>query len=164
MSRELADIHDVDPEKAAQAGLMHDLAKFFPPQRLLAMAQTEGIELDAVLLNNPHLLHAEVSAIVARDEFGVQDEEILDAIRNHTLGKPEMSHLSCIVFVADVLEPNRGDSEALNKMRRLSQHHLHKSVRRTCDHVLHHLLNTQKTIHPRMILTRNWALQLSKST
>ena len=58
----------------------------------------------------PHLLHADVSAIVARDEFGVKDKEILEAVRNHTLGRPGMSHLSCIVFVADVLEPNRGDS------------------------------------------------------
>lgn len=163
MGRELAQVHGVAPEKAAQAGLMHDLAKFFPPQHLLTLAQHEKMALDDIFLNNPHLLHADVSAIVARDEFGIQDEEILEAIRNHTLGKPEMSPLSCIVFVADVLEPNRGDSEVLDKMRRVSQKNLHKGVRKTCDYVLQHLLKHQKTIHPRMIMTRNWALKLSHS-
>lgn len=162
MSVELANYHGVNQEKAAQAGLMHDLAKFFPPPKLLSMAQTEGLELDSVFLHNPHLLHADVSAIVAREEFGVEDPEILEAIRNHTLGKPFMDKLSCIVFLADALEVNRGDSEELEKMRRVSQHHLHKAVRQTCDYALHHLLNNQKTIHPRAILTRNWALQFSR--
>ncbi|MGL5033681.1 MAG: bis(5'-nucleosyl)-tetraphosphatase (symmetrical) YqeK [Microcystaceae cyanobacterium] len=162
MSVELAIAHGANVEKATQAGLMHDLAKFFPPQKLLSMAQTEGLELDSVFLHSPHLLHADVSAIVARDEFGIEDPEILDAIRNHTLGKPFMDELSCIVFLADALEINRGDSEELAKMRRVSQRHLHKAVRQTCDYSLHHLLNNQKTIHPRVILTRNWALQSSR--
>ncbi len=87
---QLAQHHQLDVEKAKQAGLMHDLAKYFKPQRLLHKAQTEGLELDEILAGEPHLLHADVSAIVARDEFGVEDEEILEAIRNHTLGNPQM--------------------------------------------------------------------------
>lgn len=56
---------------------MHDLAKCFTPQRLLNMAQTDGLEVDEVMKNNPHLLHADVGAIVARDRFGITDKEIL---------------------------------------------------------------------------------------
>jgi len=161
-SAELAEHHGVDPQKAALAGLMHDLAKFFPPPRLLAIAEEDGIELDDIFRINPHLLHADVSAIVAKKQFGMVDEAILDAIRHHTLGCPGMSKLSCIVFVADALEPNRGESRELEKMRRISRQNLDKSVQQTCDYSLKYLLDKHATIHPRAILTRNWALQLIK--
>jgi predicted HD superfamily hydrolase involved in NAD metabolism len=163
MCIELAHRHQVDPNKAAQAGLMHDLAKFFKPSRLLEMAKKEGMEIDPLCETNPHLLHADASAIVARDEFGVCDREILEAIQNHTLGRPQMNSLSCIVFVADVLEPNRGNTPELEAMRRVSFQNLYKSVQQTCDYSLKYLLDSHKTIHPRTILTRNWALQIVKN-
>ena len=159
---ELAMIHKIDEEKAKTAGLMHDLAKFFTPSKLLAIAKQDGIEIDKYYQKKPKLLHAEVGAIVARDEFGVKDEEVLNAIRNHTLGSPEMSTLSCIVFVADALEPNRGNSEDRKKLRILSQKNIYKSVKLTCDSSINYLIGEQKTIHPRTILTRNWALNQSK--
>ena len=162
MCIELAHCHRVDSEKAAQAGLLHDLAKFFEPLRLLQMAQAEGIEIDAICRATPHLLHAEVSAIVARDQFGVQDEEILNAVRHHTLGCPHMSQLSCIVFVADALEPSRGSTPELEAMRSGCRENLYKSVQQTCDYSLKHLMKTGRLIHPRTILTRNWALQTVK--
>jgi len=162
MSAELADHYSLDVAKAQVAGLMHDLAKYFKPQLLLEMARAEGLELDSVLEATPHLLHADVSAVVARDEFGVEDEEILQAIANHTLGRPGMSQLSCIVFVADALEPSRGNSPELEVMRSLSQQNLHAAVWQTCDYSFKYLLETRCSIHPRTILTRNWALQQAK--
>ena len=141
---------------------MHDLAKFFPPPKLLEMAKKEYNEIDSVCLSNPHLLHADVSAMVARDTFGITDEDILSAIRNHTLGTPEMSELSCIVFIADALEPNRGNTPELEKMREISWKNLYKSVQQTCEYSLKYLIHTNKTIHPRAILTRNWALHQVK--
>lgn len=160
-SIELAQRHQLDREQAAQAGLMHDLAKFFKPQRLLQMAQAEGIVLDPVDVANPHLLHAAVGAIVARDEFGIQDEAVLDAIRNHTLGCPGMSALSCVVFLADSLEPGRGDTPELDVLRQSSQQDLYRAVWLTCDESLRYLLSRAQQIHPRMVLTRNWALGLA---
>ena len=162
MCEELAIRHKIDHKKAAQAGLMHDLAKFFSPPKLLAMARKEYHEIDLICLSNPHLLHADVSAVVARDSFGVSDEDILNAIRNHTLGNPEMNDLSCIVFIADALEPNRGDTLELEKMRQVSWTNLYKSVQQTCEYSLQYLIKNNKTIHPRAILTRNWALHEAK--
>jgi predicted HD superfamily hydrolase involved in NAD metabolism len=161
MCIKLACLYRVDEEKAATAGLMHDLAKFFKPQRLLEMAIAEGIAIDSICADRPHLLHADVGAIVAREEFGIFDEEILDAIRNHTLGSPGMSKLSCIVFVADALEPNRGDNLQLELMRQTSRKNLYQSVQQTCDYSIKYLLNTKCIIHPRVISTRNWALTLA---
>lgn len=161
-SIELARLHRVDEDKAGVAGLLHDLAKFFPPAKLLEMVREEGHQIDPICVANPHLLHADASAIVARDEFCVEDEEILTAIRNHTLGSPQMSDLSCIIFVVDAIEPRRGDSPELEKLRLVSQEDLDKSVQQTCDYSLRYLIDSYRTIHPRTVLTRNWALEKVK--
>jgi predicted HD superfamily hydrolase involved in NAD metabolism len=164
MSIELAQIHHLDVEKAALAGLMHDLAKYFKPQRLLDMAQAEGWELDEVDFANPHLLHADVGAIVARDEFLVTDGEVLAAIADHTLGRPGMSPLSCAVFLADSLEVGRGDDEVLEILRGESRRDLVRAVWLTCDYGLQHLITARKQIHPRTIRTRNWAMAMAKQS
>jgi predicted HD superfamily hydrolase involved in NAD metabolism len=161
MSAELARHHDIDVEKASQAGLLHDLAKNFQLQHLLQMAQAEGLELDPVDEANPHLLHAQVGAIVARDQFGVQDEEILQAIQNHTLGRPGMSLLSCIVFLSDSLEPGRGYTLELEALRQVSRQNIYRAVWQTCDYSLKYLMETHRLIHPRAILTRNWAMAMA---
>jgi len=139
----LARCHQLDEKQAAQAGLMHDLAKFFPPQKLLKLATAAKISVDEFCLSQPHLLHAEVSALVAQQEFAVTDPEILAAISNHTLGAPQMSQLSCLVFVADVLEPNRGDNERLNKMRAIATKNLYKCVQQTSDYSLEYFSKNQ---------------------
>jgi predicted HD superfamily hydrolase involved in NAD metabolism len=162
MAIALAQNHELNVGKAAQAGLMHDLAKYFKPQQLLDIARREGWTLDPVDEANPHLLHADVSAVVARDTFGVQDQEILTAIANHTLGRPAMSPLSCVIFLADSLEPGRGDTPELNTLRETSQHHLFQAVWMTCDYTLKYLIQSRRLIHPRVLLTRNWFLQHSQ--
>jgi predicted HD superfamily hydrolase involved in NAD metabolism len=161
MAIELAGHYQLDPHIAATSGLMHDLAKYFKPQRLLELARAEGLPIDEVDIAAPHLLHADVSAIVARDEFGITDPEILHAIADHTLGRPEMSPMSCIIFLADTLEAGRGDTEELQSLRQLSYQNLHRAVWHTCDYSLQYLLSTRCLIHPRTIRTRNWAMTAS---
>ncbi|MER3492311.1 MAG: phosphohydrolase [Mastigocladus sp. ERB_26_2] len=160
---ELAQYYQLDREKAAMAGLMHDLAKYFPSKKLLLMAEVAGLEIDEVMVASPHLLHADVSAIVAKETFGIQDEEVLQAIANHTLGRPGMSPLSCIVFLADTLEPGRGDSAQLQALRKTSFENLERAVWLTCDYTFKFLLESPSLIHPRAIATRNWFLQKSRT-
>lgn len=162
MSVELARHYHLDVEKAAQAGLMHDLAKYFKPNVLLQMARDEGIEIDQICEATPHLLHADVSAIVAKNQFGMQDKEVMDAIANHTLGCPAMSPLSCVVFLADSLEPSRGQTPELERLRQVSKQDLYKAICLTSEYSLSFLFDSRCLIHPRTILTRNWALSLSQ--
>ncbi len=162
MAIDLAKVRKLDKTKAQLAGLMHDLAKNFKPQVLWQMATEEGLPLDEIFEANPHLLHADISAIVARKEFGVKDEEILQAIANHTLGTPGMDQLSCAIYLADSLEPGRGNTPELKSLRALSQDNLEKAVWQTCDYSLKHLVATHRLIHPRTIATRNWFLQKAK--
>ena len=162
MAIELAGHYQLDTDTAATAGSMHDLAKYFKPQRLLELARAEGLPIDEVDIAAPHLLHADVIAIVARDEFGITDPEILHAIADHTLGRPEMSPMSCIIFLADTLEAGRGDTDELQSLRKLSYQNLHRAVWHTCDYSLQYLLSTRCLIHPRTISTRNWAMTQSR--
>jgi len=162
MSKQLAQWHGADVEKAQTAGLMHDLAKYFPPEKLLAMAQEKGMEIDAICAQRPHLLHADVSAIVAEEIFQVKDEEILSAIAQHTLGNAEMSKISCIVFVADKLEPNRGDNSDLNAMREATWENLYRGVYQVCGMSIKKLIEKGRPIHPRTVATRNWAMSTGK--
>ncbi|MBW4632858.1 MAG: bis(5'-nucleosyl)-tetraphosphatase (symmetrical) YqeK [Iphinoe sp. HA4291-MV1] len=163
MAMDLALHYRVDQEKAAMAGLMHDLAKYFKPHKLLQMAHTEGLEVDEVMEANPHLLHADVSAIVARETFGVDDEEVLQAIANHTLGRPGMSLLCSIVFLADSIEPGRGDTPQLQALRQISRQNINHAVWLTCDYTLKFLLESSCLVHPRVVFTRNWFLQRWKA-
>ena len=158
----LARQHGLDAAQAQAAGLMHDLAKYFPPDRLLQMAEAEGLTIDPICRRHPHLLHADASAIVARDRFGVRDGQVLEAIRNHTLGRPQMDALSCVVFVADALEPNRGQSAELKAMRATCQQDLIRGVRQSCDYSIRQLLQAGRPIHPQTVAARNWALECSR--
>jgi predicted HD superfamily hydrolase involved in NAD metabolism len=162
MAVELASHHGVNVSQAAQAGLMHDLAKYFKPNHLLNLASTAGLAIDPVDEAHPQLLHADVSAIVAEQQFGVNNREVLDAIANHTLGRPAMSSLSCIIFLADSLEPGRGQTEHLNYLRSLCYQDLPTAVYNTCKATLAHLMERGKPIHPRVVLTHNWFLTASR--
>jgi predicted HD superfamily hydrolase involved in NAD metabolism len=161
MAIELAHHYQLDSDIAAQSGLMHDLAKYFKPERLLQMARAAELPIDEVDVAAPHLLHADVSAIVAHAEFGITNPEILQAIADHTLGRPGMSMMSCIVFLADSLEAGRGDTKELRSLRQLSYEHLYRAVWHTCDYSVQHLLSSRCLIHPRTIRTRNWAMTMS---
>lgn len=159
MAVELAQHHGQDVGLARQAGLMHDLAKCFPPLKLLAVAQSEGWSLDQAERECLHLLHAPVGAVVARDTFGIRNICVLDAIANHTLGSPDMDAISCVVYLADTLEPGRGDTPQLQHLRNLSYGDLEVAVYETCVFSLKHLLDSRRIIHPRTILTHNRFLQ-----
>jgi predicted HD superfamily hydrolase involved in NAD metabolism len=106
-SAALARAHGLDPLQARIAGLLHDLARLYPGDRLIRECEERGMPIDAFERANPVVLHARLSAELARDWFGVTDEAILSAIRKHTVAAATMSHLDEIVYLADGLEPGR---------------------------------------------------------
>jgi predicted HD superfamily hydrolase involved in NAD metabolism len=103
----LAVAHGVDPLQARTAGLLHDLARLYPGERLLRECAERAMPIDAFEQTNPVVLHARLGAELARDWFGVEDEAILSAIRKHTLAAATMSPLDEILYLADGLEPGR---------------------------------------------------------
>jgi predicted HD superfamily hydrolase involved in NAD metabolism len=103
----LAQRHRIDTRKARLAGMLHDLARLYAPERLLRECAQRGMPVTAVERAHPTLLHARLGAALAREDFGVRDPEVLSAIEKHTLGADEMSPLDCAVYLADSLEPHR---------------------------------------------------------
>ena len=106
MARSLALRWDLDPEDAAEAGILHDMTKRWSTEEQLAYCEEMGIELDEGERKNPQLLHARTGAVAAKELFGAP-EEICDAIRWHTTGKPIMSSFEKLLYLADMIELNR---------------------------------------------------------
>jgi predicted HD superfamily hydrolase involved in NAD metabolism len=107
MAEDLARVHGADPAKARKAGMLHDLARLYSEERLLAECAQRGVPISDFERANPIVLHAPLSAELARADFGVTDPEVLSAIAKHTLGAGEMSVLDCVLYLADGLEPGR---------------------------------------------------------
>ena len=99
--------HGLDTRRARTAGLLHDLARLWPKDRLLAEARRRHLALDAFELAHPVVIHAPLGAELARERFGVRDSSVLDAIRKHTLGDAHMAPLDAVIYLADALEPWR---------------------------------------------------------
>jgi len=103
-AKELAIKYNIDVNKAYLAGLLHDAAKCISNDKQLELVDSEyNLEEEERL--NKKTVHAPASAVIAKREFGVIDNEILSAIRWHTLGKLDMSALEKIIFLADKIEP-----------------------------------------------------------
>jgi len=116
----LAMRYDADPLKAETAGLLHDCAKQYKDKELLKVCMEKGFPLGEEEKKAPQILHAIYGPSLAEKVYDVHDREILDAIRWHTTGKPDMNLLEKIIFTADYIEPNRYKSDNLNIVRPLA--------------------------------------------
>lgn len=116
----LAMRYGFDLDRAELAGLLHDCAKRYPDAVLLEKCRKREIPVSSSEEADPSLLHAKLGAFMAREKFGVEDEEILNAIRCHTTGRADMTLLDKILYVADYIEPRRYKAANLPQMRRLA--------------------------------------------
>ena len=115
---ELAKKFGLNEEKAYVAGLLHDCAKCFSKEKLIEIINNK-LEVDECELLNHKTFHAPVSAYIAQKDFGVEDEEILSAIRRHTLGSLNMTDFEKIIFLADKIEPETRDKEYATAVKKL---------------------------------------------
>lgn len=114
----LAMCHGADIAKAQVAGLLHDCAKCIPNDRKKKLSEKYEIPVNDAERLIPSLLHAKLGACLAKKQYQVEDEQILEAIRWHTTGKPDMSLLEKIIFIADYIEPMRWKAENLAQIRK----------------------------------------------
>lgn len=120
----LAALHGIPIQKASLAGLLHDCAKGLPQQKMAQLAQEHQLVSDPQMLLSGAMLHGPVGALVAQKQFGVDDAQVLAAIRNHTIGRPGMTPLELCVFVADATEAGREEYEGLSAIRYLADRSL----------------------------------------
>lgn len=114
----LAMRYECDMNMAYIAGLLHDCAKGMSHDERVSYCKKHNIEVTEIEKRNPSLLHAKVGAHMCGEKYGVKDEEIGNAVRYHTTGRPAMTLLEKIVFIADYLEPHRTEQEDLPVVRK----------------------------------------------
>ncbi|MCI9298093.1 MAG: HD domain-containing protein [Lachnospiraceae bacterium] len=144
----LAMCYDIDTERAEIAGLLHDCAKCLSNDKKISLCKKQSIEINLTEAKNPFLLHAKAGAYLAEHKYGVRDEDILNAVRYHTTGRPGMSMLEKIVFIADYIEPGRNHSTRLPELRRLAFQNLDKALVEILKDTLRYLRGTDHEIDP----------------
>ena len=112
----LAEKYGLDEEKAYYAGLLHDCAKCMPKEEQLLIIKND-LCVQECEADNPKIYHAPVGAYLAEEKFNVEDEEILSAIRWHTLGRVNMTNFEKIIFLADKIEPKTRVGEHINLIK-----------------------------------------------
>lgn len=128
-SYDLARRWGADPMKGYLAGIFHDIAREMPERQLLSIALDYGHQLSPQEEQYPILLHGFVSAVVAQENYGIADREILSAMEKHTLGAENMSLLDKIIYLADEIEPLRC-YDGVETLRRLAFEDLNKALLR----------------------------------
>ena len=119
---------DEDMEKAGYAGMLHDCAKYLSDNEMLEACRRYKISITEAEKKKPSLLHAKVGQVFAREVYGITDDSILSAIRWHTTGKPAMSTLEKIIYIADYIEPNRRPLPQMEQIRNMAFNDLNKTM------------------------------------
>lgn len=150
---ELARRFGGDPDKAELAALLHDYCKYWPVERQAEVLREKGAQKDLFEYES-NIWHGPAAAEAVRDELGITDEEVLDAVRWHTSGRETMTLLDKIVCLADYIEPGR-DFPDVHKIRKLAKHSLEEALLAGFDTTISFLLEKKAKIYPLSVFSRN---------
>lgn len=153
-AEELAVQNGADPQKARLAGILHDIMKESPPEEQLKIMESSGIMLTDVERSAPKLWHAMAGAAYLQNVLGIEDSEVVNAVRYHTTGRADMSVLEKIVFVADFISDER-DYEGVQELREAAHHGLQDAVMAGLIFTIQDLSQNQKPIHPDSLAAYN---------
>lgn len=149
----LAMRHGADCNNALLAGMLHDCAKCLSNEKRLSICEKYNIAINEAEQKNPFLLHAKVGSFLAMKKYGVTDKDVINAILNHTTGRPGMSTLEKIVWIADYIEPGRKQAPNLDEVRKAAFEDLDRALLLALQNTLNYIQNgsmeidtmTQKT-------------------
>lgn len=149
----LAEFYGENLEKTSIAALTHDIAKERPDEEMRDLIISENLDLDLLTYGN-NVWHGPVGANIVQTRYEIMEEDILDAIRHHTVGSPQMCLLEKIIYVADYIEPGR-DFPAAEEARRLAFQDLDAAVSYETEKTLEYLIHKKIKIYPKAIETYN---------
>ena len=155
----LAMRYDVTIEDALVAGLLHDCAKCISGEKLIDICEKQHIDINNVERKNPSLLHTKVGEYLAQEIYDIHDSDILNAIRYHTTGRPGMSILEKIVFIADYIEPGRKQAPNLEEIRKLAFTDLDNALIRILEDTLAYLKDSEDEVDPMTRKTYEYYMQ-----
>lgn len=155
----LAKVHRLDVERAEIAAIAHDVCRVIKAENLLEMAQRFKIHVSLIDRAFPVFLHGPVGAGFVKQEFGLHDEEVLDAVRYHTVGRSGMKALEQAIFLADKLDPSKiRRYPFLPQVMEAAHRDLNEGMRDFIDNQAAVFLRNGDLIHPGMVAARNDAL------
>lgn len=158
VARELARHYGLDSDKAYLTGILHDYAKGIAAAELLSIAENNHLLEDDIEREIPDLLHAPVGAFLVQQELGLQDADIIQAIKNHTLGSTAMTDLDKIIYLADMIEPGR-DYPGMQRLYCLAFRELDEAMLFGIESTIKYCLEVKRIIHPRTIEVWNYFLK-----
>jgi len=153
----LAEKYGADVKKAEIAAIFHDYAKFRPKDEMKEIIMSQGLPQD-LLLYNTELWHAPVGAYLVEKEAGVSDNDVLDAIRYHTSGRPNMTLLEKVIYLADYIEPGR-HFPGVEEVREIANENLEKALIKAIQNTILFLMKKNQTIYPDTFYTYNDLIQ-----
>jgi len=144
----LAQAHGADVGAAHVAALLHDMAKEIPAAEKLRLCERYGLKPDGIMKKQPDLVHGALGAEIARKKYGVKDKDVLNAISFHTTGRPGMSVLEKIVFLADAVEPNRPGYGEVPGLREQAFADIDTAVITSLESTMNYTAARGKAVHP----------------
>lgn len=144
----LAMRYDASIKNAQLAGLLHDCAKCLSDEKRLSICEKHNISINDIERRNPFLLHAKVGSFLAMEEYHVDDTDVINAILNHTTGRPDMSLLEKIIFIADYIEPGRKQAPNLSQIRKMAFQDIDKALLMILEDTLDYLKTTNQELDP----------------
>lgn len=162
MAAGLAVRYGVDPDQAWLAGLLHDAVREWPLAKQLEQLGEESRSLDSWEITWAELVHGPAGACWAGNHYGIRDPAILEAIRFHTVGNPQMGLLAKIIFVADKAEPNR-NYPGVETVRCLANSAIDSAMIACLEQSIRYILDQGILLHPLTVATRNQLLLTQKN-
>lgn len=147
-SASMAMRYGADVTQALLAGLLHDCAKCIPGDKKIHLCEKYGFPVSDVEYENPGLLHARLGAYLAEKKYHIHDREIIHAISSHTTGRPGMSLLEKIVFIADYIEPGRRELPNMKEVRPLAFKDIDQCLYRILEDSLVYLNSRNISVDP----------------
>lgn len=151
----LAKRFQVNEEQAAIAGLLHDCAREFATENLIAECEKRHLYITDIDRQLPILMHAPLGTAIAKEKYDVHDTAILKAIAAHTVGGANMSTLDKVIYLADMIEPHRS-FEGLDELRNMAMtKDLDDVMISAFNHSILFIMRKGHTIHPYTVAARN---------
>ena len=156
----LAMCYGADLEKAETAGLLHDCAKCMDVRKMQKVCEKAGLTVSSFEADSGSLLHSKAGSVLAAETYGITDPDMTNAIRYHTTGRPGMSLLEKIIFVADYIEPGRFTAKNLPLIRRLAFSDIDEALMKILYDTLVYLNSTGLVVDPMTQKTYDYYKQI----
>lgn len=158
---ELAKLYNEDLEKAKLAALIHDYCKNMSDEEIISKVEKYKLMMDEISKISPQLMHGAIAAAIAKEDMGITDEDLLNAVTYHTTGRENMSILEKIIYIADYIEPSR-NFPGVDDLRKSAFEDLDKALLKAFDNTIKFVIDKGQFLHLDTIKGRNYILSKNR--